>query len=170
MFCQVVQYRATRLLNRRCFQIVRMVPTLPATAAAAPAPAPAPAPAAPGSSGPPQRQSCDRCHKQKLRCTRSKNSEGGVCDRCLSKRTQCVYSFSLPKGRPSLHRPADGSSSGGGSSTESTRLSRPAPKSRTASLLSETLEPPAVCESVAPSDQRYSGKIFGLIGGCLTDR
>ncbi|KAH6974605.1 hypothetical protein BKA56DRAFT_96291 [Ilyonectria sp. MPI-CAGE-AT-0026] len=57
--------------------------------------------------GPSQRQSCDRCHKQKLRCGRSKSSNSGVCDRCLAKRVQCVYSFSLPKGRPSLHRLAE---------------------------------------------------------------
>ncbi|KAL9030706.1 MAG: hypothetical protein Q9196_001204 [Gyalolechia fulgens] len=56
------------------------------------------------STAPPARQSCDRCHKQKLRCTRENNSNGGVCDRCFRKRIQCVYSFSLPKGRPSLYR------------------------------------------------------------------
>ena len=59
------------------------------------------------SPAPPQRQSCDRCHRQKLRCTREKNSNGGVCDRCLGRRTQCVYSFSLPKGRPSSYRRPD---------------------------------------------------------------
>jgi len=68
---------------------------------------PAPGPTSSSSSNPPQRQSCDRCHKQKLRCIRNKNQNGGVCDRCLSKRAQCVYSYSLPKGRPSLHRLAD---------------------------------------------------------------
>ncbi|KAF2444604.1 hypothetical protein P171DRAFT_520737 [Karstenula rhodostoma CBS 690.94] len=49
---------------------------------------------------PPQRQSCDRCHRQKLRCIRNKDN-GDVCDRCLSKGAQCVFSSSLPKGRPS---------------------------------------------------------------------
>ena len=63
------------------------------------------APSAP--SAPPQRQSCDRCHKQKLRCTRENNREGGICDRCSRKRVQCVYSFSLPKGRPSVYRLPD---------------------------------------------------------------
>lgn len=50
------------------------------------------------------RRSCDRCHKQKLRCTRSENSKTNACDRCLPKRLTCVYSFSMPKGRPSLNR------------------------------------------------------------------
>ena len=63
--------------------------------------------APPASPAPPtlsQRRSCDRCHKQKLRCARGSNSDGGVCDRCFRKRVQCVYSFSLPKGRPSVYR------------------------------------------------------------------
>ncbi|CEJ81081.1 hypothetical protein VHEMI01230 [[Torrubiella] hemipterigena] len=50
------------------------------------------------------RQSCDRCHSQKVRCTRSDNCKTGDCDRCLRKGSQCVYSSSLPKGRPSLYR------------------------------------------------------------------
>ncbi|KAF9740449.1 hypothetical protein PMIN06_003016 [Paraphaeosphaeria minitans] len=49
---------------------------------------------------PPQRQSCDRCHRQKLRCIRNKDNSD-VCDRCLSKGAQCVFSSPLPKGRPS---------------------------------------------------------------------
>ncbi|KKK17012.1 hypothetical protein ARAM_003404 [Aspergillus rambellii] len=61
---------------------------------------------------PPMRQSCDRCHKQKVRCTRTGNNNTGACDRCLSKRAQCVYSSSLPKGRPSLYRFADDDSPG----------------------------------------------------------
>ena len=70
---------------------------------------------------PPQRQSCDRCHRQKLRCTREKNCNGGgVCDRCLGKRVQCVYSFSLPKGRPSSFRRADESAN---RSTNGTKVS-----------------------------------------------
>jgi hypothetical protein len=60
-----------------------------------------------GAAAPSQRQSCDRCHKQKLRCTRENKGNGGVCDRCLRRQAQCVYSFSLPKGRPSLYRLAD---------------------------------------------------------------
>ncbi|PGH21387.1 hypothetical protein AJ80_03304 [Polytolypa hystricis UAMH7299] len=55
----------------------------------------------------PRRQSCDRCHGQKLRCTRTGNSETGACNRCLRHGAQCVYSFSLPKGRPSMYRLAD---------------------------------------------------------------
>lgn len=49
--------------------------------------------------GTPKRQSCDRCHKQKLRCLRS-DGESGACERCTRLKTQCVYSSSLPKGRP----------------------------------------------------------------------
>lgn len=52
----------------------------------------------------PIRQSCDRCHSQKVRCTRSDSSKTDDCDRCLRKGSQCVYSSSLPKGRPSLCR------------------------------------------------------------------
>ncbi|KAH8660586.1 hypothetical protein BX600DRAFT_514177 [Xylariales sp. PMI_506] len=60
-----------------------------------------------GTATTPLRQSCDRCHKQKMRCTRSNT---GACDRCLRKRAQCVYSSSLPKGRPSMYQSADDSS------------------------------------------------------------
>ncbi|ROW00107.1 hypothetical protein VSDG_03468 [Cytospora chrysosperma] len=55
----------------------------------------------------PQRQSCDRCYKQKLRCTRENVGEDKVCDRCSRKGVPCVYSSSLPKGRPSLQRQAE---------------------------------------------------------------
>ncbi|RYP81855.1 hypothetical protein DL769_001815 [Monosporascus sp. CRB-8-3] len=64
---------------------------------------PAPAPAPPAVPAPPMRHSCDRCHKQKLRCTRASNSNTGACDRCLRKRAECVYRSSLPKGRPSVY-------------------------------------------------------------------
>ena len=76
-----------------------MAPTPHAITTASTAP-----PALSAAPAPLQRQSCDRCHKQKLRCTRENNSDGGVCDRCFRKRVQCVYSFSLPKGRPSVYR------------------------------------------------------------------
>ncbi|KAI8942365.1 hypothetical protein NX059_000440 [Plenodomus lindquistii] len=58
---------------------------------------------------PPTRQSCDRCHKQKLRCKRPDNSDTDACERCLRKGTECTYSSSLPKGRPSTYRPNNGS-------------------------------------------------------------
>ncbi|MCJ1286796.1 hypothetical protein MMC26_006142 [Xylographa opegraphella] len=48
------------------------------------------------------RQSCHRCHGQKLRCT----SDTGACSRCIGQGLQCVYSYSLPKGRPSQPRQA----------------------------------------------------------------
>lgn len=57
----------------------------------------------------PRRQSCDRCHGQKLRCIRASNSNTGACKRCLQQGAQCVYSYSLPKGRPSIHRLAEAS-------------------------------------------------------------
>ena len=61
-------------------------------------------------SAPLMRQSCDRCHKQKLRCTRAgKNGNTGACDRCFRKHTQCVFSSSLPKGRPSMYGSANDS-------------------------------------------------------------
>ncbi|KAG9515637.1 hypothetical protein KCU93_g9437, partial [Aureobasidium melanogenum] len=50
--------------------------------------------------GTPKRQSCDRCHKQKLRCLRPSDGESGACERCTRLKTQCVYSSALPKGRP----------------------------------------------------------------------
>lgn len=58
---------------------------------------------------PPRRQSCNRCHGQKLRCTRATNSETGACNRCLRQGAQCLYSSSLPKGRPSIYRLAGAS-------------------------------------------------------------
>lgn len=60
-----------------------------------------------GTVAPHMRQSCDPCHKQKLRCTRAGESHTGTCDRCHCRRTQCVYSSTLPKGRPGKYRPVD---------------------------------------------------------------
>ncbi|KAF2678707.1 hypothetical protein K458DRAFT_435701 [Lentithecium fluviatile CBS 122367] len=96
-----------------------------------------------GSTGTPQRQSCDRCHKQKLRCIRNK-SNGDVCDRCFAKRATCVYSSSLPKGRPSLRRlTVEGTNNGNTAAAEDTsktqEVTRPLPKSRPAST--ETTAP-----------------------------
>ncbi|KAJ1335019.1 C6 transcription factor GliZ [Microdochium nivale] len=65
---------------------------------------------APPSNGAPitgRRQSCDRCHGQKLRCVRDAKSDIGACVRCLRQEAQCAYSVSLPKGRPSMYRWAD---------------------------------------------------------------
>ncbi|KAK4199546.1 hypothetical protein QBC40DRAFT_227822 [Triangularia verruculosa] len=52
----------------------------------------------------PRRLSCDRCHYQKLRCTRAGDNPTDPCNRCLRQNAQCVYSSSLPKGRPSMYR------------------------------------------------------------------
>lgn len=50
------------------------------------------------------RQSCDRCQKQKLRCTRAgNNGNTGAYDSCFRKHAQYVFSSSLPKGRPSMY-------------------------------------------------------------------
>ncbi|CAD0090156.1 unnamed protein product [Aureobasidium mustum] len=68
----------------------------------------------------PKRQSCDRCHKQKLRCLRPADGESGACERCTRLKTQCIYSSALPKGRPRgqkviapvVHRPPECSEEG----------------------------------------------------------
>ncbi|KAL8862227.1 MAG: hypothetical protein Q9178_001234 [Gyalolechia marmorata] len=54
-----------------------------------------------------KRQSCDRCHGQKLRCIRAGTTDADACNRCLRQGAQCVYSSSLPKGRPNMYRLAD---------------------------------------------------------------
>ncbi|KAK4146868.1 uncharacterized protein C8A04DRAFT_25447 [Dichotomopilus funicola] len=70
---------------------------------------------------PAMRQSCDRCHRQKLRCTRGGTSNTGACDRCLRRRTQCVYSSSLPKGRPSIyHSPNNANTSNNANNNNTT--------------------------------------------------
>lgn len=46
------------------------------------------------------RLSCDRCYAQKLRCPRQNSNDDESCYRCLPQGVQCVYSKSLPKGRP----------------------------------------------------------------------
>lgn len=51
-----------------------------------------------------KRLSCDRCHGQKLRCIRPSLSDSNACNRCLRQGAQCVYSSSLPKGRPNTYR------------------------------------------------------------------
>ena len=56
-----------------------------------------------------KRQSCDRCHGQKLRCIRAGSSGTDACNRCLRQGAHCVYSSSLPKGRPNIYRLADAS-------------------------------------------------------------
>lgn len=52
---------------------------------------------------PGKRQSCDRCHAQKVRCSQS-DCDSGPCVRCSRQKTQCVYSTALPRGRPSAQR------------------------------------------------------------------
>ena len=38
----------------------------------------------------PRRQSCDRCHGQKLRCTRTGHGDRDACNRCSSRRAVCI--------------------------------------------------------------------------------
>ncbi|ORY18400.1 hypothetical protein BCR34DRAFT_554153 [Clohesyomyces aquaticus] len=64
----------------------------------------------------PIRQSCDRCRGQKLRCERDEERDTGACTRCIRLGSQCVYSHSLPKGRPN---PYSRSGSGGRSGSRS---------------------------------------------------
>ncbi|KAF2258400.1 hypothetical protein CC78DRAFT_117692 [Lojkania enalia] len=111
----------------------------------------------PAPSGPPQRQSCDRCHRQKLRCIRNKNNNGGACDRCLSKRAQCVYSLSLPKGRPSLHRLLTeeantiSNTATRGETAKAPEATRPASKGRPLSAASTPAKPLPVSTEPAAS-------------------
>ncbi|KAE9373521.1 hypothetical protein N431DRAFT_482539 [Stipitochalara longipes BDJ] len=59
----------------------------------------------------PSRQSCDRCHGQKLRCSRAVDADH--CTRCLRQGVQstCHFSAPLPKGRPNRAARADASTS-----------------------------------------------------------
>ncbi|KAB5566190.1 hypothetical protein GE09DRAFT_730663 [Coniochaeta sp. 2T2.1] len=52
---------------------------------------------------PQQRQACDRCHWQKLRCDREANGNG-ACLRCIKRRTSCNYSPPRKLGRPVKRR------------------------------------------------------------------
>lgn len=53
-----------------------------------------------------ERLACDRCHRQKLRCSRS--SHGRACQRCVKAGERCTYSPPLRLGRPaSGSRPGD---------------------------------------------------------------
>lgn len=51
---------------------------------------------------PSKRSACDRCHNQKLRCTRNDSShrEGEACTRCERARVDCVYGPPERLGRP----------------------------------------------------------------------
>ena len=46
------------------------------------------------------RRACDRCRRHKLRCPRNDLSNHDSCSRCLNAGAQCIYSPSLPTGRP----------------------------------------------------------------------
>lgn len=114
----------------------------------------------------PRRQSCDRCHGQKLRCTRRDSHKSGACERCLRKGAVCVYSSSLPKGRPSLYRlgevppaPSSPSSSTASSSAATARRpgavpndTRPLPESPTATIQFPTTPVTPVQTGQQPGD------------------
>ncbi|KXX75967.1 putative transcriptional regulator LovE [Madurella mycetomatis] len=100
----------------------------------------------------PRRQSCDRCHGQKLRCTRPDNARTGACDRCLRKGAQCAYSSSLPKGRPSLYRLSEASVGSKGSGKSSS--ASPTPPVTTPSTAETTTVPPALpITPITPAQQ-----------------
>ncbi|KAL8923182.1 MAG: hypothetical protein Q9208_004745 [Pyrenodesmia sp. 3 TL-2023] len=74
-----------------------------------------------------KRLSCDRCHGQKLRCIRAGGaSDSDACNRCLRQAAQCVYSSSLPKGRPNMYRVAE--SSAAASKPATVTLTTPEPR------------------------------------------
>ncbi|CEJ81076.1 hypothetical protein VHEMI01226 [[Torrubiella] hemipterigena] len=73
----------------------------------------------------PKRQSCDRCHSQKVRCTRSGSRKTGNCDRCLRKGSKCIYSSCLPKGRPALYRASDAPATASSPNTSTAKLPDP---------------------------------------------
>lgn len=54
-----------------------------------------------------QRLACDRCHGQKLRCSRSSQAAAnGACQRCIKAKAHCQYSSPLRLGRPA-NKPPD---------------------------------------------------------------
>ncbi|KAK4224392.1 hypothetical protein QBC38DRAFT_18129 [Podospora fimiseda] len=105
----------------------------------------------------PMRQSCDRCHGQKLRCQRSGDSDTGACQRCIRQGSQCVYSTSLPKGRPSQQ---NNQSQQIGDSTNPTTSTfpktksqrRPRARSRTSSSTSKTSTSSETITTISPSE------------------
>ncbi|KAL7941949.1 hypothetical protein V8C42DRAFT_333147 [Trichoderma barbatum] len=110
-----------------------------------------------------RRQSCDRCHGQKLRCTRASGSNTGACNRCLRQNARCVYSFSLPKGRPSMYRLHMANSSSTSSSRASsvsnlaasatvTATSAPASSNSSSSALNQSSTSPTTPEPL-PSNR-----------------
>lgn len=56
----------------------------------------------------PLRQSCDRCHRRKQRCTRSGAQDDKPCRRCKEAGEKCVYSPPLRSGRPKTRKPKEG--------------------------------------------------------------
>ena len=84
-------------------------------------------------STPSRRQSCDRCHGQKLRCSRAGDDETAACIRCLRQGAQCVYSSSLPKGRPSMYRSAENATRNVSSPISPSAIRKAPSRARTAS-------------------------------------
>lgn len=48
-----------------------------------------------------ERLACDRCHRQKLRCSRASHSSR-ACQRCVKAGERCTYSPPLRLGRPAI--------------------------------------------------------------------
>ncbi|KAI0969442.1 hypothetical protein F4678DRAFT_440446 [Xylaria arbuscula] len=90
---------------------------------------------------PPLRQSCDRCHSQKLRCPRV-NNKLGACERCLRRGVPCEYSSSRPKGRPSVY--------GSRGNSPRPRDARAARSGHLQSLRSSSSQPDSIDDYVEP--------------------
>lgn len=103
----------------------------------------------------PRRQSCDRCHNQKVRCTRTDNRKTGACDRCLRKDVLCTYSSCLPKGRPSLYRTSE-VSTGSESPSKAVGASWTPPETVPGTPKSEVIQPilPTLSSLSRPDQQQ----------------
>lgn len=105
------------------------------------------------------RQSCDRCHKQKLRCTREGSTNSGACDKCIRKRAQCIYSFALPKGRPSRYR-----IEGAPSNLYRPEPSQPTPVSSVPEIDQRAVPTPSSSPSPSPSPKLVSRAQLPTLG------
>ncbi|KAL2255923.1 hypothetical protein VTK26DRAFT_2477 [Humicola hyalothermophila] len=121
----------------------------------------------------PRRQSCDRCHEQKVRCVpegaKAPLTLGGIgegseasfsgqvtaCVRCRKARAVCVYSPQLRSGRPRLHR----DSSAPPPRRQIRRVSRCSSSSSLNSSLSPVLSPQS---SAQPSMSSFPSNASGL--------
>lgn len=92
-----------------------------------------------------ERLACDRCHRQKLRCSRA-SSQSRACQRCVKAGERCTYSPPLRLGRPVSSNKQDNKN---GQSRHSTPVSLPAP----------SVSPPVVAMP-EPTDYLIDNKAF----------